>query len=61
MGIRVYRCFNCKKPLTEIRVLEGSGCACGSRRVTPSNPLISETPFLLLEVIWRWFLKKIRS
>jgi len=61
MGIRVYRCFNCKKSLTETRVLEGSGCACGSRRVTPSNPLISETPLLLLEVIWRWFLKKIRS
>ena len=59
MGIRVYRCFNCKKALTETRVLEGSGCACGSRRVTPSNALISETPKLLLEVLWIWLRNRV--
>ena len=59
MSIRVYRCFNCKKALTEKRVLEGSGCACGSRRVTPSNPLVLETPMLLMEVLWSWLKKRV--
>ena len=61
MNIRVYRCYNCHNPLTEERALEGEGCACGSRRVSPTNALLSELPKLLLEVLWIWWKKRNRK
>ena len=52
MKTRVYRCFNCRKAITEYKVLVGDSCVCGSRRLSPTNPRWFELPLLIMEVLW---------
>lgn len=49
--VRVFRCYNCGKALTEGRVFVEMGCGCGSRHFRPTNPRWFEYP----RIYWEYY------
>jgi len=43
-----YRCFNCKRPIEQRKLLKDHQCECGTRKIVPTHLTFFELWFYIL-------------